>query len=101
MRGQRGAEVVADRDGDQVHRGGRDGDAAEHDPPAVAQRERHRHQLGLVAELGDEDDGEAQQQCGEHASTPPSCGCRQGLEQMPPAGNRYGRRRPKVSPTGR
>ena len=33
---------------------------AEHHPPAIAQRKRHRHQLGLVAQFGDENDGEAQ-----------------------------------------
>ena len=29
----------------------------------VAGRERHRHQLALVAEFGDEDDAEADQEC--------------------------------------
>ena len=67
MRGQRRTEVVADRDREDVHGGGGDGDRREHHPPAVPQREHHRHQLGLVTQLGDEDHGEAQQQGGEHS----------------------------------
>ena len=42
---------------------GSDGDAdpGQHHPPAVAQRVRHRHQLRLVAEFGEEDDAETDQ----------------------------------------
>ena len=76
MRRQCGTEVMADRHGDEVHRRRRESDAAEDHPPAMTQRERHRHQLGLVPEFGDEDDGEAQQQGGEHALLPVRCGCR-------------------------
>jgi DNA-binding transcriptional regulator YhcF (GntR family) len=73
---QCGTEVMADRHGDEVHRRRRERDATENHPPAMTQRERHRHQLGFVPEFGDEDDGEAQQQGGEHALLPVRCGCR-------------------------
>jgi hypothetical protein len=57
--GQRRAQVVADRDRDQVYRDGGGGDASEHHPPGIAQPKRHRHQLRLVAQFGDENDAEA------------------------------------------
>jgi hypothetical protein len=57
--GQRRAQVVADRDRDQVYRDGGGGDASEHHRPGIAQPKRHRHQLRLVAQFGDENDAEA------------------------------------------
>ena len=58
----------AEDDRAQVHQEGRRGDADEHVDRAIAGREGKRHELALVAELGDEDDGEAEQE-GVHASS--------------------------------
>jgi hypothetical protein len=53
-------------DGEQVHRRGGHSNADEHRQRPVARGEREGHQLGLVAELGDEyhpeADGESKQE---------------------------------------
>jgi hypothetical protein len=56
---QRTAEAVPDGDGEQVHRRGGKSDADEHRQRPVAGGEREGHQLGLVAQLGDEHHAEA------------------------------------------
>ena len=58
-RGQGRAEAVADRDGHRVHDRGGDRDADQHRERPVAGGEGQRHELGLVAQLGDEHDAEA------------------------------------------
>jgi hypothetical protein len=50
---------VADRHGHGVHHGGGDRDPDEHRHRPVARGERERHELGLVAQLGDEHHAEA------------------------------------------
>jgi hypothetical protein len=45
---------------------GGDRHSREHDPPPVSKGVRHRHQLRLVAEFGDEDDTEADKSGGQH-----------------------------------
>src|SRR5690606_16331951 len=57
----------ADRRGAQVYDEGRDGDAEDDDPPAVARREPQGDELRLIAELGEEDQGEGHEK-GRHAS---------------------------------
>jgi hypothetical protein len=60
--GKGGAESMAYGDGDQMHRGRGDGDAGQHRRGPVAGREGQRHQLRFVAELGYENDAEANRQ---------------------------------------
>jgi hypothetical protein len=50
----------ADHDAEQVNERGRDRDRQQDGECAVAGGERHRHELALVAQFGDEDDAEAQ-----------------------------------------
>jgi hypothetical protein len=63
---QRQAEEVSDGDGQAVHHERGDADAGQHDPPPMAQGVGHRHQLGLIAEFGDEDHRQTDQCGGEH-----------------------------------
>ena len=59
---ERGAQPVADRDRHGMDRRGCDRDADQDRKDAVARREGHRHQLGLVPEFGDEDDPETHEE---------------------------------------
>src|SRR5690606_12483241 len=84
--GQRRTEPVADGDGDEVDQRGGEGDPDQHGPRLEAGHERHRHQLGLVAQLGDEDDPEADRERREktvHSSPLRSAGS--GMDDLDPA----------------
>ena len=62
------AERRAQGDRREVHERGRERDADEHGHRAVAGREAERHQLALVAQLGDEDDAEADEEGFDHVA---------------------------------
>ena len=60
--GDRRAERRTDEDRHGMDERGRDGDADEHRDPRIAGCERQRHELGLVAQLGHEDDGNTEEE---------------------------------------
>ena len=79
--GQRRPEAEPDADRHEVDDRGGDRDADEHRPHAVAGGEGHGHELGLVAQLGDEDDAEGDERADEY-------GVHAGRASFGPAGTK-------------